>query len=145
MAVRVRVEMEALPSMSSHALHASITSRMRSLIADEDPLKDRQERFLDALDGMLGELDVDTNRFAIVNSDDEIWCYFICESDVQLQQMHGFYMDGVMTDVLHRIFLALADADDAISIRRVQWDLDEYKGGQLRLKELVALGQCHGR
>lgn len=99
------------------------------------------EERLAELNGMIGELGVDLT----LTKGNSISCFFICSSKEQLQQLHDRYDSGHMKRVLEKIFTLLANKDEAVVIRKLQWSSDHRHKIMERLDRLSALDNGNQR
>ena len=121
---------------------SDLVSKLRSLhVEKDDPEKERKEKLLADINSCLKELGAACDKFTVTKGN-SIWCYFLCSSEQQLQQLREHFMSGLMTNVLMKIFKLLADdGDNVVMTHPLKWNPEDYIESVRRLCHLNTLGK----
>ena len=129
MVVVVHAELlEQTTSFSVQTTELVIVARLRYLVSqqrslcdtDNDAEKQKRKEIISKLNSLLEELGFDYNKFTLVKGNN-IWCYFICMSEEHLSHLRQHYESGLMKSVLSKIFTLVAQNNETISTRHLEW------------------------
>lgn len=127
----------ALEQVSGTVAELELVSKLRSYHSAYGAKEYGKEPIMNQLDERLKELNISLNQLALANGSG-IWCFCICTSETQLQQLYGHYTSGTMKSIFETVFTLLLDR--TITIRDLTWKLEDYEACQKRINELSTAG-----
>ncbi len=102
--------------------------------AEGDPRNEKLKKYEE-------ELGLDTQyELVVMKKRQSIGCYFIVSCEERLMQLYGYFVSGVMKNVLEKIFALLVNTDKLIIISRLRWNSKEYWQSMRQLIEFKDQG-----
>lgn len=123
---RIHADLDQPPSVERELVH-----RLRNL----------SDAGVETVNRLLEEAAANDSRKLVITVRKSLWCYFICSSETQLQQLHNRYESGHMKIVFEKIFSFLVNR--TITIRELKWTLEEFEASLRAFRRLNSPGECH--
>jgi hypothetical protein len=136
-ATPVRAALEHLSEICIHPTELELVDKLRSCHIADGAKEDGKVEILIQLDRLLRELNIRLTQLALANGSG-VWCFSICTSESQLQQLYDRYRSGKMKSIFENVFTLLLGR--TITIRELSWKFEDYEVCRKRIIKLNTAG-----
>jgi hypothetical protein len=139
---RIHIDLNQPPEGSISSTELELESGLRSLRnAAANASCNEKINILRCFNRLLEELGIDDIRKLAAAQTKSLWCYCMCSSETQLQQLHDRYESGRMKSVFEEIFSLLVNR--TITIRELKWKPEDRDASLSAIRRLNSPGECH--